>query len=68
MAGLVQIDPISGVVRVDGIPVFRIMAIPGNGIVLQFKDNNKTRSRYRGSEFVEIPIEDFFRQLIQGSA
>ena len=66
-AKCVQVDPTSGLVRVDGIPVFRVIAIPGNGLVLQFKDPSRERSKYRGAQLIEIPIDVLFEKLIEGS-
>lgn len=66
-AACVQVDPANGLVRIDGMPVFRVIAIPGNGVVIQFKDSNKERSKYRGSDLVEIPLAQLFEKLISGS-
>lgn len=64
-AECVQVDPASGLVRVDGIVVFRAIPLPGNGIVLQFKDSNKARAQGRGTEFIEIPLQEFFEKLVE---
>lgn len=60
--GCITIDPLSGLVRVDGIPMFK--AIDGkDGIKLQFKDSDKLRSKYRGSQYIEIPLEALVKKI-----
>lgn len=51
----INIDPASGLVRVDGIPVFKVLAV-GNEIRIQFLDGSKLRSQFRGTQLVEVPL------------
>lgn len=64
-AECVAVDPASGLVRVDGMPVFRVVALPGNGLVIQFKDSNRARAQGRGTELVEIPLKELFEKLVE---
>lgn len=64
-AECVQVDPASGLVRVDGILAFRVFAVPGDGVVLQFKDSNKARAQGRGTEYVEVPLKELFEKLVE---
>jgi len=54
----VQLDPVSGVLRVDNIPVFRFCR-RGDRIVIQFLDGYKIRADLRGTNLVELPITEF---------
>lgn len=58
----IRIDPDTQLVRVDGIILFR--RINRCGVVtLQFKDGDRMRSRARGTQFVEVPLEAFNQAL-----
>jgi len=61
-------DPTTGICRVDGIPVFRIIAIHGQMVRLQFADDDKMRSGYRGTRYVEIALDVLFRRIMELSA
>lgn len=52
----VTIDQISGLVYMDGVPVFKVLRNSA-GLYLQFKDGNKLRNRFRGTAFIEVPWE-----------
>jgi len=52
----VSIDPASGLVRIDGFPVFKVV-VRSDGIFVQFADNDRMRSNYRGTRFIEVPLE-----------
>lgn len=61
-AKCISIDPVSGLVRVDGIPMFKV--IDGkDGIKLQFKDGDKLRSKYRGTQYIEVPLEALVNKI-----
>ena len=61
-AKTVRVDPNTELVRVDGIILFRRI-LRDNGVILQFKDSDRLRSRRRGTEYVEIPLESFVGAL-----
>lgn len=63
----IEINISTGLVRIDGMPVFRLLPSP-NGISLQFADNDKLRSRARGTRFIEIPASVLFKKLISSSS
>lgn len=48
-------------VHVDGVKVCKV-----DGGVLQFHDKNKHRAAERGSDCVEIPIQEFVKALESG--
>lgn len=56
------LDPVSGFLRVDKIPVLKVVNINGEKFV-QFKDGVEPRVEYRGSNLVEIPLGDFIACL-----
>lgn len=62
------IDPASGLCRIDGIPVFKIITIQGQMPRLQFLDDDRMRSKYRATRFVEIPIDVLFDKIIKLSS
>lgn len=45
-------------IRVDGIPVGKVIIIDGV-CILQFCDGDRMRSSCRGSRLVEVTLEDF---------
>lgn len=53
-----------GLVTVDGIPAFRRVVRPDGIVVLQFCDDDKLRSSFRGSRLVEIPVDALLDALI----
>jgi hypothetical protein len=53
----IYINNISGLVRIDGVPVFKIKAAQTGEIVLQFSDLDKYRSIARGTRYIEVPLE-----------
>jgi hypothetical protein len=59
----VEVNISTGLVKVDGITVFRIVTSGSDGIKLQFADNDKMRSRARGTRFIEIPAVVLFSKL-----
>lgn len=61
-AKTVKIDPNTSLVRVDGIILFR-RVLRDSGVILQFKDSDRLRSRRRGTEYVEVPLEAFVDTL-----
>jgi hypothetical protein len=63
-AATVEIEA-DGMVRVDGIPLFKIRSFNGVAI-LQFCDKDKWRSSCRKSRFVEVPLNAFFERLKLG--
>lgn len=54
----VKLDPLSGLLKVDGIPIMRFIRRNGS-FVVQFMDGNKPRSDYRGSNLVELKLDEF---------
>ena len=63
LAACVTVDPTTGIVRIDSVPVFRVFVIQGNGVVFQFKDPNKLRATVRGSAYIEIPAGALFEKI-----
>lgn len=59
----VEINVSTGLVRIDGVPVFRVVLDGSDGIRLQFADNDKMRSRFRGTRYIEIPASVLFEKL-----
>jgi len=53
----------TGLVRVDGLPVFRTITRL-DGVYVQFADSNRQRSEHRGSRFVEIRLDALISKLI----
>lgn len=64
----IKVDPVSGMVRVDGIIVCRVVVIPGDGVRLQFFDGNRQRSARRGANLVEVPISTFAERVSNGAS
>lgn len=60
----ISIDPTNGLVKIDGLPVFKAFATP-RGITIQFKDTDKLRSKYRGSALVEIPLRALIDRITE---
>lgn len=54
----VCLDPVSGLVKVDQIPILKIVNIGGE-LRVQFKDGVTPRVQYRGADLVEIPLKEF---------
>ena len=61
-ATCISVDRMTGIVRVDGFPVFRLLAMD-DGVYVQFQDGNKLRSHYRGDRFIEIPLDVLVQRL-----
>jgi hypothetical protein len=61
-------DPATGICRIDGIPAFRIVAVKGQSVRLQFADDDKMRSHYRGTRYVEITLDVLFQKIIELSS
>jgi hypothetical protein len=59
----ISVNVMTGLVRVDGIPVFRVIMSRDSEIRIQFTDSDKMRSRYRGTKFIEIPASVLFEKL-----
>ncbi len=60
----VEVNISTGFVYIDGIPAFRVVTSNTDGVKIQFADDNKARSRYRGTRFIEIPASVLFEKLI----
>lgn len=60
----VAVDQITGLVRIDSVPVFKVMST-NNGIYLQFYDGDKMRSEFRGSAYIEVPLTLLIETLEQ---
>lgn len=52
----IKIDMASGLVRIDGVPVFKVISAAGTDIRLQFVDGDRLRSEGRGTRYIEIPL------------
>jgi hypothetical protein len=63
----IQLDPVSGLLRVDNIPVFRLCR-RGDGLFVQFQDGNKIRADGRGTNLVELPITEFLGCVARAGA
>ena len=59
----INIDPTDGMLRVDGIPCFRVYVKPDGCIMVQFKDKDKLRSSYRGSPFIELSLDCLIEKI-----
>jgi hypothetical protein len=58
-----QTDPVTSIVRVDGITLCK--RVVRDGVVwLQFKDKDRMRSDARGTPFVEVPLVAFGAMLM----
>ena len=53
-----KLDPVSGMVRLDQVPLFRLVD-RGGVIMVQFMDGDKNRCALRGTQFIEIPYFEF---------
>jgi hypothetical protein len=61
-AKTIKIDPVTDLVRVDGVIVCKRVIRCGRP-VLQFKDGDRLRSSCRGTAFIEVPLEAFDAML-----
>ncbi len=61
-AETVKIDIDTALVRVDGAILFKRI-LRDCQIILQFKDGDKMRSRSRGTQFIEVPLDKFVEAL-----
>lgn len=61
----IKVDPATGLVRVDGVAVFKVFAA-GNSLKLQFKDGDKMRSHYRGSDLIEVDLSLLIECIMKG--
>lgn len=64
----IEVNISTGLVRIDGIPVFRLVSTDKDGVKVQFADNDKMRSKYRGTRYIEIPASVLFQKLISSSS
>lgn len=53
----ISFDPLTGLVRVDGIPVFALITGNAGMLLLQFYDGDKLRSKHRRTRKIEIPLQ-----------
>jgi hypothetical protein len=63
----ISINNISGMVRVGGMPVFKIKSATNGAVYLQFYDCDKARSAARGTRFIEIPVSVLFEKLVKST-
>lgn len=61
----ITINNVTGLVRIAGMPVFKIKSASSGEIYLQFADCDKSRSAVRGTRFIEIPLEVLFDKLLK---
>lgn len=54
----IQLDPVSGLVRVDKIPIFKLVRY-GDILLCQFLDPNMHRVEGRGTNVVELAVGEF---------
>lgn len=64
----ISFDPMSRLVRVDGIPVFRLLSGNGGVLLIQFYDGDKLRSKHRRTRQIEIPLTVVMDKLQELSA
>ena len=51
-----------GLLKVDNVAVFRLVARP-DGVYVQVKDDFRQRCNCRGTAFIEIPVHVFIDQI-----
>ena len=61
----VNVDPTTGLVRIDGVPVFKVFTV-NNTLKLQFKDSDKLRSKYRGTDLIEVSLSCLIDKITKG--
>lgn len=59
----ITVDQITGILRIDGVPVCKVVLVRGEGIRLQFQDGDRLRSAGRGTRYIEIPLESIIRRI-----
>jgi epoxyqueuosine reductase QueG len=59
----IKIDPITGMVRIDGYATFKVRTSITGEIYLQFADDNKFRSSGRGTRFVEVKLDTLIDKI-----
>jgi len=57
----VTVDP-HGLVRVDGIPVFRRL-VQGGEVLLEFRDRDRLRARAMNRETICVPLDELVTRL-----
>jgi hypothetical protein len=61
----ISVNIMTGLVRIDGMPVFRVISSNDGSIRIQFADNDRMKSRARGTRFIEIPADVLFDKLLK---
>ena len=61
----VSIQPVNGLVRIDGMPLCQIIVQNGGEVWLRFRDRDRIRNRQRGCEFIEMPLDVLVRVLTE---
>lgn len=54
----IQIDSCSKLLKIDSVILCKIVRLPDGNRAIQVKDGNRLRAGARGSEFLEIPLDD----------
>jgi len=57
-----KLNPDSGMVRVDGIPLCR-RVVRRDGVYLQFADRDRQRTRIRGTRYIEVRLDAFINRV-----
>ncbi len=52
----VSIQPVNGLVRIDGMPLCQVITYDNGSSWLRFRDRDRIRNRQRGSEYIEVPL------------
>lgn len=60
----IEVNVKTGIVKIDGMIVFRVVSSDVDGVKVQFADTSKWRSRARGTRYIEIPAAVLFKKLI----
>jgi hypothetical protein len=63
----ITINNVTGLVRVGGMPVFKIKAASSGEVYLQFYDCDKVRTAARGTRFIEIPVSVLVDKLLKAT-
>lgn len=62
----VSIQPVNGLVKIDGMPLCQVITRDDGTIWLRFRDRHKDRNHLRGCDTVEIPLAGLVKVLTRG--
>lgn len=64
----IRVDAMTGLVRIDGVPVFKARIASSGEIILQITDPNKFRVEGRGARYIEVSLSSLVSKIrIAGS-